>query len=106
MEDTLGERRECTEGLAARPVGLWSHCRAAGDPHAQGGEVALADLADFALRRHSHDFLLPRVWQLRDNLSAYDAVYIALAEVLDAPLLTRDRRMAAAAGHRARIEMV
>jgi predicted nucleic acid-binding protein len=49
---------------------------------------------------------LPRVWELRNNLSAYDAVYVALAEALDAPLITRDQRLAATAGHRARIEVV
>lgn len=70
------------------------------------GRTALADLADFPLRRYPHDFLLPRVWELRNNLTAYDAMYVALAEVLDAPLLTRDQRLAAAPGHRARIELV
>jgi predicted nucleic acid-binding protein len=70
------------------------------------GRLALADLADFPVRRYPHDFLLPRVWELRNNLTAYDAVYVALAEALDAPLLTRDRRLAAAAGHHARIELV
>ena len=50
--------------------------------------------------------LLGRVWELRHNLTAYDAVYVALAEALDAPLLTRDRRLAAAAGHHARIDLV
>jgi predicted nucleic acid-binding protein len=49
---------------------------------------------------------LPRVWDLRNNLTAYDAVYIALAEALDAPLLTRDRRLAAASGHHARVELL
>jgi predicted nucleic acid-binding protein len=48
--------------------------------------------------------LLGRVWELRDNVTAYDAVYLALAEVLDAPLLTFDRRLAAAPGHAASIE--
>ena len=67
---------------------------------------ALGDLADFPMRRYPHDFLLQRVWDLRHNLTAYDAVYVALAEALDATLLTRDRRLAAASGHRARIEMV
>jgi predicted nucleic acid-binding protein len=43
---------------------------------------------------------------MRHNLTAYDAVYVALAEMLDAPLLTRDRRLAAAAGHYARVELV
>lgn len=70
------------------------------------GRLALADLADFPLRRYPHDFLLPRIWDLRNNLTAYDAAYVALAEALDAPLLTRDRRLAAAAGHRAQIELV
>ena len=49
---------------------------------------------------------LPRVWELRHNLTAYDAVYVALAEALDAPLLTRDQRLAAAPGHHAVVELV
>lgn len=69
------------------------------------GQAALADLADLPLRRYPHDVLLPRVWELRGNLSAYDAVYVALAEALDARLLTRDRRLAAAAQY-AKIELV
>lgn len=68
--------------------------------------AALADLLDFPLVRYPHDFLLPRVWELRNNLTAYDAVYVALAEALDAPLVTRDQRLANAPGHRARIELV
>jgi predicted nucleic acid-binding protein len=70
------------------------------------GRLALADLADLPLRRYPHDFLLPRIWDLRNNLTAYDAAYVALAEVLDSQLLTRDRRLAAAAGHHARIELI
>jgi predicted nucleic acid-binding protein len=70
------------------------------------GGAALDDLAVFPLHRYPHDFLLPRVWELRNNLTAYDAVYVALAEMLEAPLLTRDRRLAAAAGHCATIELV
>ena len=68
--------------------------------------AALAALADFPMSRYPHDILLSRVWELRDNLTAYDAVYVALAEALDAPLLTRDRRLAAAAGHFAHIEVI
>ena len=68
--------------------------------------AALEDWTDFPVNRYPHDFLLPRVWELRHNLTAYDAVYIALAESLDAPLLTRDQRLASAPGHRARIERV
>jgi predicted nucleic acid-binding protein len=76
------------------------------DIDAERGHLALADLADFSLRRYPHEFLLPRVWELRNSLTAYDAVYIALAEALDAPLLTRDTRLAASPGHHARIELV
>lgn len=70
------------------------------------GRAALRDLIDFPVRRHPHLPLLPRIWELRHNLSAYDAVYVALAEGLDAPLITRDGRLAASSGHRARIELV
>ncbi len=77
-----------------------------GDIDDERGRMALADLADFPLRRYPHDFLLPRVWALRNNLTAYDATYVALAEVLDMPLLTRDRRLAGAAGHQARVEFL
>jgi predicted nucleic acid-binding protein len=77
-----------------------------GDIDSERGRMALADLADFPLRRYPHDFLLPRVWHLRNNLTAHDAVYVALAEALDAPLLTRDKRLAAATGHRAQIELL
>jgi predicted nucleic acid-binding protein len=77
-----------------------------GEIDSERGRVALTDLADLSLRRYPHDFLLPRIWDLRSNLTAYDAAYVALAEALDAPLLTRDRRLATAAGHRARIELV
>ena len=73
---------------------------------AQRGREALEDLADLPLNRYPHDFLIPRAWELRGTLTAYDAVYVALAEVLDAPLLTRDGRIAAASGHHANIEVV
>lgn len=77
-----------------------------GDVDAERGRAALDDLAGLPLSRYPHDFLMSRVWDLRTNLSAYDAVYVALAEALDAPLLTRDQRLANAPGHRARVELV
>src|SRR5579872_2672740 len=79
---------------------------AVGEIDGDRGRAALIDLADFPVRRYPHDFLLSRVWDLRNNLTAYDAVYVALAEALDAPLLTRDQRLAAASGHHARVELV
>jgi predicted nucleic acid-binding protein len=66
---------------------------------------ALAALADLPLERYSHTILLPRIWALRQNLSAYDAAYVALAEVLGATLLTRDTRISRAPGLAARIEV-
>ena len=77
-----------------------------GEIDAERGRLALDDLANFSLRRYPHDFLLPRIWSLRNNLTAYDAAYVALAEALDAPLLTRDRRLAASPGHHAEIILV
>lgn len=67
---------------------------------------ALQDLADLDVARHDHPALVPRIWELRDNLTAYDATYVALAEVLDATLLTADSPLARAPGHRARVEVV
>jgi predicted nucleic acid-binding protein len=79
---------------------------AAGDVDPERGREALADLAEFPLRRYPHAFLLSHVWNLRHNLTAYDAIYVALADVLGALLLTRDRRLAAAAGDLIRVELV
>ncbi len=69
------------------------------------GRDALRDLRDLRLVRYPHETLLDRAWALRKNLGAYDAMYVALAEGLDAPLVTTDRKLAAAPGHRARIKL-
>lgn len=72
---------------------------------ARRGKLALEHLAQLDVTRYGHQELLPRIWALRQNLTAYDAAYVALAEVLDAPLLTLDARLAAAPGHQARIQL-
>jgi predicted nucleic acid-binding protein len=72
---------------------------------ARGGQ-ALDDLEDLSVTRYPHDALLRRVWELRDNLTAYDATYVALAEALDARLVTCDHKMASASGHRAKIRVL
>ena len=77
-----------------------------GEIGGERGPEAVADLSEFPLQRHPHLPLLVRIWELRHNLTAYDAAYVALAEVLDAPLVTRDGRLAGASGHRARIELI
>lgn len=66
---------------------------------------ALQDWSAFLVHRYPHEALLGRAWSLRDNMTAYDAMYIALAEALDAPLVTRDARLAGAPGHSARVEL-
>ena len=72
---------------------------------AQRAEEAIRDLLDLRVTRYPHFLLLPRIWQLRDNFSTYDAAYVVLAEELDATLITRDARLASAPGHRARVEL-
>lgn len=67
---------------------------------------ALQDLDDLPLVRYPHQPFMPRIWALKDNLSAYDAAYVTLAEVLEAPLLTRDARLARAPGHGAVVELL
>ena len=66
---------------------------------------ALDDLANIMFVRYPHTSLMERIWELRNNLSAYDAAYVALAEALDAPLVTRDARLARAPGIRAAVEL-
>ena len=72
---------------------------------AQRAEQALEDFLNMRVTRYPHTVLLPRVWRLRNNLSAYDAAYIVLAEKLNAPLITRDSRLSSSPGHVAQIEL-
>ena len=82
--------------------------RYAKDGELNGAEAALAleDLRALDLQRHAHEPLLDRIWALRNNLSAYDAVYVALAEALDTTLVTCDGRLARAPGTSARVELL
>jgi len=68
-------------------------------------DEAVRDFLDLRLTRYPHLVLLPRIWQLRHNLSAFDAAYIVLAEKLGAALVTWDGRLASASGHAAAIEL-
>ena len=67
---------------------------------------AIADLVDLDIHRHTHFDLLTRAWKLRENITAYDAIYVALAEALDATVVTCDTKLARAPGRRVRIEVV
>ena len=69
-------------------------------------QQALDDLAEFVIERSEHQNLLSRIWQLRDSVTAYDGAYVALAEALNAPLLTCDSKLGRSHGHAAKIEIV
>jgi len=66
---------------------------------------ARTDFRDLVLVRYPHHDLSDRIWEMRHNLTAYDAAFVALAESLDAPLITCDERLAAAPGHMANVEV-
>jgi predicted nucleic acid-binding protein len=78
----------------------------AGDLSAGRAAEALDDLAAIPLQRYSHEPLLGRIWQLRGNATSYDAAYIALAEGLGAPLITRDASLSRVPGVRIRVEVM
>ena len=78
----------------------------AGELDSTRGLEALEDLADLPLTLYPHDLLLPRIWELRRNLTVYDAAYVALAEALGAPLVTRDASLASVRVHHATVELL
>ena len=67
--------------------------------------AAVRSLSELDLHRHRHGPMLRRIWERRSNLTAYDAAYVALAEILDGPLLTTDRRLARAPNLRIPVEV-
>ena len=78
----------------------------AGTLDARRARLALTDLVELPLRRAPHRPLLARCWELRQNVTVYDAAYVALAELLDVVLLTADARLANAPGPRCRFDLV
>ena len=70
------------------------------------GELALEHFSLLDLNRYGHDTFLRRIWALKENITAYDAAYVALAEALDAPLVTGDRKLAKAPRIQAAIELL
>jgi predicted nucleic acid-binding protein len=114
-EDELGDRlreRLQRERLAAPALidlevaSIWRGHWRAGRLPGRRAEVAIADLASMPLERAPHGPLMPRIWELRDNLSAYDAAYVALAEAMDTVLLTGDARIARAPGIQCEVELL
>ena len=105
-ERLRGARLHAPELLDLEVVsGLRRHL-AAGHLDADAARATVDAYGRLAVERMPHHALLPRVWQLRDNLTVYDAAYVALAESLQAPLLTTDARLAGAPGIRCAIELL
>lgn len=85
---------------------VWRSAIRAGRLDDQRSVRALNDLAALRLVRVGHQRLMPRIWELRHNLTPYDAAYVALAETLDATLLTADGRCARAPSLRCEVELL
>ena len=77
-----------------------------GEIDSERGKEAIEDLKDLPINRYQNDIFIHRIWDLRHNMTAYDAAYVALAETLPAPLLTRDAHLASAPGHEVVIELI
>ena len=76
-----------------------------GSVSAPRADQAIEDLLDLRVTRYPHFVFLPRIWRLRDNFSAHDAAYLALAQELGATLVTRDSRLASASARLVSLEL-
>jgi predicted nucleic acid-binding protein len=87
-------------------VSAWRRLAAAGVLDDRRVALAIEDLRALGITRVAHGPLVARCWQLRGNLTPYDAAYVALAELMDAPLLTADGRLASAPGAGCAVELL
>ncbi len=101
-----GERLVAPHLIDVEATSAWRRLAAAGHLDERRAELAITDLLAFRLDRIPHGLLLRRCWQLRANVTTYDAVYIALAEALDITLVTADQRLADAPGRRCEVEVL
>ena len=105
-ERLQGERLIAPHLIDVEVISAWRRLAAAGDLDLRRTQLALDDLRSLRVDRVPHTSLIVRCWELRDNLTVYDAVYVALAEVMAVPLLTADERLAGASGPRCEIELL
>lgn len=101
-----GERLLAPELIDLEVVSVVRKALQAGSLPAARAADALADLTELDLDRVGHQPLLGRIWELRGNLTPYDAAYVALAELVGATLVTADARLARAPGPRCRVEQL
>lgn len=105
-ERLRGEQLAAPALIDLEVISVWRGLARGGHLDARRVGQALDDLQDLPIQRVEHTPFVARCWELRDNLTVYDAAYVALAEALQAPLLTGDRRLARATGPRCAIEVV
>ncbi len=101
-----GEQLAAPALIDLEVASVWRGLARGGHLDARRVGQALNDLQELPIQRVEHTPLLTRCWELRDNLTIYDAAYVALAEALQAPLLTGDRRLPRATGPRCSIEVM
>jgi predicted nucleic acid-binding protein len=101
-----GERLAAPHLVDIEVTSAWRRMTAAGDLDLRRAALARVDLSSLRLDRVPHLRLLDRCWELRENLTIYDAAYVALAELLDTTLLTADRRVKDAPGVRCPIDVL
>ena len=101
-----GERLLAPELIDLEVVSAWRRLSAAGHLDDRRASLALADLAAIPLERVAHAPLVARCWELRGNLTVYDAAYVTLAEMMGCALLTADGRLGRAAGVRCPVEVL
>lgn len=101
-----GERLVAPHLIDIEVVSAWRRLAAAGDVDERRVALAMEDLRSIRLDRVPHVPLMGRCWELRQNLTIYDATYVALAEAMDVALLTADAKLAAAPGLRCAVELL
>jgi predicted nucleic acid-binding protein len=101
-----GERLAAPQLLDVEVLSAWRRLAATGQLEPRRADLAIRDLRDVRIERVPHGPLLLRCWELRQTLTAYDAAYVSLAELVDAVLVTADRRLAGAPGPRCAIELL
>lgn len=101
-----GERLTAPQVIDLEVISAWRRMAAAGDIDERRADLAIADLQALRLDRARHEPLLRRCWELRANLTVYDAAYVALAERLETTLLTADGKLSYAPGTRCEIEVL
>lgn len=101
-----GERLAAPHLIDVEVLAAWRRLTKAGDLDDRRVALAMEDLRSLRLDRVPHGPLMDRCWQLREDLTIYDAVYVALAEAMEVPLLTADVKLASAPGLRCEVDLV